>query len=327
MSRTDASVRVPASTSNLGGGFDCVGMAVDRWLSATVRIDPSSRDVTMIRRGSLTSLHCAPTDDLLYEGFVAACRSREVPVPAGLAFDVTSDIPVARGLGSSAAALVAGAALADAALALQLDADGVATLVSQIEGHPDNAAPAVFGGAMLGVARDDATPKDPCTYAFSSLPVHPWLSFIFAVPSLEVTTASARAVLPDRVSFRDAVNAVQRSAALVHGLSTGDADLLSRALDDVLHVPYRQGLVPGYAAVVTAARAAGAFGGTLSGSGSAMVAIGRPADASAIAAAMQAAFAAHRLDAVTIITAGTVAGLQHQRSPRPPGETSVPVSP
>ncbi len=265
----------------------------------------------MARSGSLTSLQCAPTEDLVYEGFAAACGRVNVPMPAGLAFEVSSEIPVARGLGSSAAALVAGAALADAALTLSLGADGVATLVSQIEGHPDNAAPAVFGGAMLGVARDDATLTDPCTFAFSSLPVHASLSFIFAVPPLEVTTASARAVLPRSVSFHDAVCAVQRSAALVHGLSTGDADLLSRALDDVLHVPYRQGLIPGYTTVVSAARAAGAFGGTLSGSGSAMVAIGRQADAPAIAAAMQAAFAAHGLTAQTITTAGAVAGLQH----------------
>ena len=311
MSTSRATVRVPASTSNLGGGFDCVGMSVDRWLTASVSVDPASHDVTMVRGGSLTSLQCAPTDDLVYEGFAAACRRRNVSVPAGLAFEVSSEIPVARGLGSSAAALVAGAALADAALTLHLGTDGVATLVSQIEGHPDNAAPAVFGGAMLGVARDDATLTEPCTYAFSSLPVHESLSFIFAVPPLEVTTASARAVLPQSVSFHDAVCAVQRSAALVHGLSTGDADLLSRALDDVLHVPYRHGLIPGYAAVVSAARAAGAFGGTLSGSGSAMVAIGRPADAAAIAAAMLGAFATHGLDAKSIVTAGTVAGLQH----------------
>lgn len=304
-----ASARVPASTSNLGGGFDCVGMAVDRWLTASVTIDPEAHGVTMARSGALASLHCAPTDDLVYEGFAAACRKRDVAVPPELAFVVASEIPVARGLGSSAAALVAGAALADVALQLHLGRDGVATLVSQIEGHPDNAAPAVFGGAMLGVARDDATPTQPCTYAFSSLPVHVSLAFIFAVPPLEVTTASARAVLPERVSFGDAVNAVQRSAALVHGLATGDADLLSRALDDVLHVPYRQGLIPGYAAVVAAARSAGAFGGTLSGSGSAMLAIGRPTDAPAIASAMQAAFAVHGMDAQAIVMAGAVAGM------------------
>lgn len=309
MTSLHASVRVPASTSNLGGGFDCVGMAVDRWLRATVLVDASVTGVIMRRGGSLTSLQCDPLDDLVYHGFAAACTHRGMPVPAGLAFDVTSDIPVARGLGSSAAALVAGAALADEALHLHFGNDGVATLVSQIEGHPDNAAPAVFGGAMLGVARDDATAAQPCTYAFSTLPVHRSLAFIFAVPPLEVTTASARAVLPQHVSFSDAVCAVQRSAALVHGLATGDADLLARALDDVLHVPYRMALIPGYDAVVSAAQAAGAFGGTLSGSGSAMVAIGRPDDAEAIALAMQVAFARHDLAAQTIVTAGVVSGL------------------
>lgn len=309
MSVVRAAVRVPASTSNLGGGFDCVGMSVDRWLAASVTIDDSAHSVTMHRGGTLLSLTCDPTDDLVYDGFAAACRRRERPIPAGLVFDVTSEIPVARGLGSSAAALVAGAALADAALELRLGHDGIATLISQIEGHPDNAAPAVFGGTMLGVARDDATEFQPCSYAFAALPVHATLAFIFAVPPLEVTTASARAVLPARVSFSDAVSAVQRSAALVHGLATGNADLLSRALDDVLHVPYRQGLIPGYAAVVSACRSAGAFGGTLSGSGSAMVAIGRPVNASSIASAMQAAFAAHGLEAQTIVTAGAVGGL------------------
>ena len=310
MTITHATVHVPASTSNLGGGFDCVGMAVERWLVGTVTVDDADRGVTMRRRGSVASLTCDAVDDLVYEGFASACRRCGVAVPRGLAFDVTSEIPVARGLGSSAAALVAGAALADAVLQLQLGHYGVATLISQIEGHPDNAAPAVFGGAMLGVARDDATDAQPCSYAFSPLTVHSSLTFIFAVPSLEVTTASARAVLPAAVSFGDAVKAVQRSAALVHGLATGDADLLSRALDDVLHVPYRQHLIPGYASVVSAACAAGAYGGTLSGSGSALVAIGRPEDAHAIAAAMRSAFGAHGLAAETIVTGGVVSGLR-----------------
>jgi homoserine kinase len=310
MSVQRATVRVPASTSNLGGGFDCVGMAVDRWLRASVRIDPDASLVTMVRHGSVATLTCAPTDDLIYEGFAAACARAGRDVPTGLAFDVISSIPVARGLGSSAAALVAGAALADATLILGLGVEGVATLISQIEGHPDNAAPAAFGGAMLGVARNDGTDAHPCTYAFSTLPVHPSLAFIFAVPPLEVTTASARAVLPKHVPFGDAVIAVQRSAALVHGLTTGNADLLARALDDVLHVPYRQGLIPGYADVVAAAVRAGAFGGTLSGSGSAMVAIGPLGNAPAIAAVMQHAFAGHDLVADTLVTSGAVPGFQ-----------------
>lgn len=305
-----ATVHVPGSTSNLGSGFDCVGMAVDRWLTASVVIDESLSGVAMVRSGALTSLDCAPMDDLVHVGFVAACTRMARTVPGHLAYELASTIPVARGLGSSAAALVAGAALADAALSLGLGTHGVATLVSQIEGHPDNASPSAFGGAMIGVARDDATVDAPCTYAFSPLAVHDSLAFVFAIPPMEVTTAAARAVLPAQVSFADAVRALQRSAALVQGLATGDADLLSRALDDVLHVPYRRTLVPGYDAIVGDACGAGAFGATLSGSGSALVAVGRRPDAPAIAAAMQSAFAAVGMSAETLVTTGAVGGMR-----------------
>ncbi|MCC7052095.1 MAG: homoserine kinase [Gemmatimonadaceae bacterium] len=305
-----ATVSVPASTSNLGSGFDCVGMAVDRWLTASVKVGDGVVGVRMSRAGTLAGLRLNAKDDLVYEGFAAACARKGQEVPSGLAFDVTSTIPVARGLGSSAAALVAGAALADIALGLGLGRDGVALLVSQIEGHPDNAAPASFGGAMLGVARNDATATAPCTYAFSTLRVHPTLAFIFAVPPLEVTTAAARAVLPKTVPFGDAVMAVQRSAALVHGLANADADLLARALDDVLHVPYRRELVPGYDDVVAAARAAGAFGATLSGSGSALLAVSHRVHAPAVAGAMAGAFAASGLEAETFVTEGVVRGLE-----------------
>ncbi|HYW51689.1 MAG TPA: homoserine kinase, partial [Gemmatimonadaceae bacterium] len=256
-----ARVHVPASTSNLGGGFDCVGMAVDLWLTASVAVGNEPSPLTVDRAGTLDAVTCDPAHDLLAEGFLAACARAGRAMPPSLAFSATSTIPVARGLGSSAAALVAGAALADAALELGLGVHGIATLISQVEGHPDNASPAAFGGAMLGVANNDATPDTPCTYAFSRLPVHESLAFVFAIPPLEVTTAAARAVLPSHVSFGDAVRVVQRSAALTHGLATGEPALLSRALDDVLHVPYRRQLVPGYDAVVAAACAAGAFGG------------------------------------------------------------------
>ncbi len=310
MSTARATVHVPASTSNLGSGFDCIGMAVDRWLSASVVIDATANAIVMTRGGSLQSLTGAATDDLIHEGFVAACTGAGRAVPAGIVYTVTSTIPVARGLGSSAAALIAGAALADTALGLGMGVHGVATLVSQIEGHPDNASPAAFGGAMLGVANDDASATARCTYAFSRLPVHESLAFIFAVPPLEVTTAAARAVLPKTVTFADAVCALQRSAALTHGLATGDDALLRRALDDVLHVPYRRSLVPGYDAVVAGAIGARAFGATLSGSGSSMVAIGQRVHAAAIAAAMQREFASAGLAAETLVTAGIVDGLR-----------------
>ena len=305
-----ARTSVPASTSNIGSGFDCIGMAVDRWLTASVEASDRWTGVRMMRAGTLASLRVDPARDLLYEGFAAACLRCAVPVPTGLDFQATSSIPVSRGLGSSAAALVGGAALADTSLALGLGATGIAQLVSQLEGHPDNAAPSVFGGAMLGVARNGAAAGGPNGYAFSRLVVHPSLAFIFAVPSLEVTTAVARAVLPLHVPFTHAVVALQRSAALVHGLATGDLELLTMALDDVLHVPYRRHLIPGYDAVVTAAVAAGACGATLSGSGSAMLAIAPAARASLVEGAMEQALAAFGHDVETIVTAGTVGGMQ-----------------
>jgi len=312
MTTWHARTSVPASTSNLGSGFDCVGMAVDRWLTASVEASDLWTGVRMMRAGTLTSMRLDPARDLLYEGFAAACQRCAVPVPTGLDFQATSSIPVSRGLGSSAAALVAGAALADAALSLGLGADGIAQLVSQVEGHPDNAAPSVFGGAMLGVSRHGAVAGGARGYAFSQLTVHPSLAFVFAVPSLEVTTAAARAVLPMHVSFTDAVLALQRSAALVHGLATGDPALLTMALDDVLHVPYRRQLVPGYDAVVTAACAAGACGATLSGSGSAMVAITTASRSGAVERAMEQAFTAFGHDVETIVMAGAIGGMQSE---------------
>ena len=129
MTISRATVHVPASTSNLGAGFDCIGMAVDRWLTAHVIVDDASDAIVMSRGGSLQTLTCSATDDFLHEGFVAACTRAGRPVPRGVAYDVTSTIPVARGLGSSAAALVAGAALADTALQLGLGVHGIATLI------------------------------------------------------------------------------------------------------------------------------------------------------------------------------------------------------
>src|SRR6058998_3984371 len=133
-------VRVPGSTSNVGAGFDCVGIAIDRRLSATARLEPSpGAPVRIDRRGSL------------FAGFAAACRGAGCRVPAGLVIDAGSDIPVGRGLGSSGAATVAGALAARALLGLGLDDDMLARLCAEVEHHPDNVAPAIYGGAVLAV--------------------------------------------------------------------------------------------------------------------------------------------------------------------------------
>ena len=265
-------VTVPGSTSNLGAGFDCVGVAIERTLTASVAFDGAQGRVTIRREGTLSALAHPAEDDLVYRGFVAACRARARAIPDALRFVVSSEIPVARGLGSSAAAVVAGASLANTALELGLAAEEIATLGARIERHADNVAPAVFGGAVLVVPGQEG--EGETSYLFTPLELNAEIGFAFAVPDFEITTATARGVLPASVAHALAAAAVAKSAALVRGLATGHPALLAAALDDVLHVPHRRTLVPGYDDIVAAARSAGAYGATLSGSGPTIVAIG-----------------------------------------------------
>ena len=295
--RARVTVRVPGSTSNLGAGFDCVGVAVDRWLCVTVTTG-SGAAATIERRGTLSGLDVTPSADLLYRGFAAACAKLGRAVPAGLALAVDSDIPVARGLGSSAAATVAGAAAATALLGLELDRDELTALCAALEGHPDNVAPAVHGGANLVLPGPIVT----------RLVMHESLALAFAVPDFTVETKHARAVLPATLPHAQAVRAAANGAALVHGLAHADARLLAAALDDVLHVPFRLQLVPGYTEVTAAARAAGAYGATLSGSGPTVVAVTPRARAAAAGDAMVQAWRTRGTTAQSFVTARPAGG-------------------
>ncbi len=275
--RATVTVRVPGSTSNLGAGFDCVGIAVDRWLRVTARLAPGAAG--MERRGTLQALDTPLEHDLLFRGFAAACDRAGQEVPKDVAFLADSGIPVARGLGSSAAAVVAGAVAATELLSLQLDRAAITTLCTEIEGHPDNVAPMVHGGATLAVSTPDGLVVSP-------LVVHPSLALVFAIPDFSIETKRARAVLPAALAYSHAVQAAARSAALVQGLAQGDPRLLAAGLDDVLHVPFRRSLVVGYDAVTSAARSAGAYGATLSGSGPTLVAVAPIGRTDAVAVAM-----------------------------------------
>ncbi|HSJ62682.1 MAG TPA: homoserine kinase [Gemmatimonadaceae bacterium] len=306
-----AEVRVPGSTSNLGAGFDCVGVAVDRWLTLTATIDPDGGEPVRLRRaGTLAGLTVAAEHDRIVAAFRAACREAGRAFPDGLSIRATSDIPVARGLGSSAAATVAGAAAANALLRLGFDDQALIELCAALEGHPDNVVPAVHGGATLAVSGEPRRGTDTGGRVLVTAPIelHDDLALALAVPDFEVETSYMRAVLPASVPHAVAARAAALAAALVAGLTSGHPGLLEHALEDVLHVPFRRELVPGYDAVVAAAREAGAFGATLSGSGSSLCAVTPRDSVHEVAAAMCAAWTAIGIRADAIACDAPAAG-------------------
>jgi len=293
-----ARVRVPASSSNLGSGFDCVGVAIDRWLVASVTLRGTG--ISIRRGGTLSAVRARADQDLFTRGFRAACAAGGAS-PTGASIEAASDIPVGCGLGSSAAAIVAGALLADAVLGLGLSRVQILEIGTTIEGHPDNVAPAIYGGAVLSVHTRTGLVS-------SSLRVAPAIELLIAVPPFPNDTKAARAALPHTLSHADAVVAASRAAALVQGLATGDGALLAAALDDVLHVPFRRGGIRGYDAVVAAAKQAGAHGATLSGAGSAILAIAPRERAAAVGTALLDAWRSAGVTAELIRCAQPVSG-------------------
>lgn len=307
-------VRVPASTSNLGGGFDCVGIAVGRFLSVGARVaNEGATSVELTRGGSLSAVTCATTDDLIYRGFATACNAAGREVPRSLVLDAESDIPVGRGLGSSASALLAGASAANALLGLGLAARAITRLCGDIEGHSDNVGPSLLGGAVFATRGDDGST------ILAPIDVHPSIRLVFALPDFPVDTHLARASLPETIPHTDARRAAAASAALVLGLASCDAELLGVGLEGPLHIPYRRPLVPGYDEVVAAARGAGALGATLSGSGSAIVALATTERARGVAAAMTGAWRTRGVASVSFVTPPCPEGLRLQHDPAAEG--------
>jgi homoserine kinase len=198
-------------------------------------------------------------------------------------------IPLARGLGSSAAAWVGGLVAGNALLGSPLDRSALLALAARAEGHPDNVAAALLGGLTVAYGGSAGARA-------LSLPVPAGLRWVVLVPEVSMSTAEARAVLPESVSRADAVFNVQRVALLLACLQAGRADLLSAALEDRLHEPYRLRLFPWMAEVATAARGAGALGCVLSGAGPSLLAVaGGDAEAAAVTHAMERALAGARV--------------------------------
>jgi homoserine kinase len=233
-------VRAPASSANLGPGFDVLGAALDLHM-----------EVEVAETGSFavhTELPIArDRRNLIVRGFAA------LHPPEGFEFTIRSDIPLSGGLGTSAAALVAGLVAADSIFELGADLLAEAT---KLEGHPDNVAAALYGGFVLC-----------CDGRAERFEPPPRLEGLLVVPEKAVRTQKAREALPSRIPIADAVFNVAHSGLLLLGLATGDLDLVSRGLADRIHQPRRAHLYPRSWELVQSARELGALGATISGAG------------------------------------------------------------
>jgi homoserine kinase len=283
-------VEVPASSANLGAGYDCLGVALDLTDRIELEVLGWTREgVELVVQGEGHDELPATVQNRFVRGLEAGLRAArgELPEGAGWRVDMTNRIPLARGLGSSAAATVGGLIAANTLLGEPLQRPELLRLATEIEGHPDNAAAALFGGFVvvgqtgegIEAIRFEA-PRD--------------LRAVLFIPERRLETSEMRAVLPERVPLEDAVANLGRVALGVAGLARGRSDILSTLTIDRLHQPYRAAAFPELPKLIDAARRAGALGAALSGSGSTVIAF---ADSMKALTSIETAFAVVAADA------------------------------
>ncbi|TVQ10818.1 MAG: homoserine kinase [Leptolyngbya sp. DLM2.Bin27] len=279
------SVTVPATTANLGPGFDCLGAALTLYnrfgFSA---LDQAPGSVTIAVSGPESDRVATDASNLAYQAFTYFYQQQGLTVPA-VEISIELAVPLARGLGSSSTAIVGGLLGANALSPKPLDQAALVAMAIALEGHPDNVVPALVGGCQLAVAQDDGTAM------LCAIPWHSDVIPVVAIPDFELSTAEARRVLPATYSRADAIFNTAHLGLLLRGLESGRGDWLRVALGDRIHQPYRQALIPGYAAVTAAALEAGAHGLVISGAGPTLLALAPTAASTAVATAMAAAWA------------------------------------
>jgi homoserine kinase len=279
-------VVVPCSTSNLGSGFDAVGLALGG-PDFLVRATPggSGLRIASLSGEGVDRLARDSSNRVIQAAFAAARSAGAAPGDLAADLEMHSSIPLARGLGSSAAAAVAGALVADRLLGGAVGEENVLKISVEMEGHPDNVLPSLRGGLQVAV-REQSGRVLACP-----VPLGAPLRAVLFIPDEELSTSAARAVLPREVSLTDAIFNLSRAALLVAALAAGKLELLGEAMNDRLHQPARSTLLPWLPALLAEARAAGAAGAALSGAGTTVCALCAPETAPAVLRALSQAAA------------------------------------
>jgi homoserine kinase len=272
-------VTVPATTANLGSGFDCLGAALTIYnrFTFTDRGDDAN-PLEIIVRGAEADRVDISKDNMIYQAFCRLYAEIDRPVPA-VTIEIDLGVALSRGLGSSATAIVGGIVGANELAGRPLDTTALGNLATAIEGHPDNVIPALMGGFRLAVPDGDR-------WIVCDLPWNAAIVPVVAIPDFELSTADSRRVLPETYSRSDAAFNAAHVSLLVQGLAAGNGDWVRVGIDDRLHQSYRVALIAGYRAVEAAAIAAGAYGVAISGAGPTMLALCSPETVAAVVAAM-----------------------------------------
>lgn len=286
-----ATARVPGSTSNIGPGYDCLGIAL-----------ALHNDVCVER---LDHQGVEPAHRMV-EAAAAAYFSRAAVPSFGFRWSIGGEVPISRGLGSSVTLRLGIMQALDALSGSPLGKEALFQICTELEGHPDNAGPAAFGGFIITNARGD----------YFRFEVDPKLKFALLIPPFEVLTEPAREVLPESIRHVDGARSMANACSITAAFATGEYGKLRGAFEDYLHQPYRRHLVPGLMEIIAAGEKAGALGGFLSGSGSTICCpvLEDEADPAAVAAAMRSAHQTGEGASVRIVTADNAGSSAGQRS-------------
>lgn len=284
---TAVHVTVPATTANIGPGFDCLGAALSRYnkINVTpVSKEDTNSDLVVIQVSGLDAdkIGTEP-DNLAYQAF-AKLYNHIGQTPPPIRMEIEVDVPLARGLGSSSTAIVGGLLAANGLAGSPLSQDEVMQLAIAIEGHPDNVVPALLGGCQLTSTTENGQ------WLVCDLEWHSDIVPVVAIPNFELSTAAARQVLPSDYSRADAIFNTAHMGLLVRGLQTGNGEWLRAALLDRIHQPYRKTLIHHYDAVRKEAIAAGAYGMVISGAGPTLLALTNSKQAEPISQTMAKAW-------------------------------------